>query len=633
MRVIDLTIIRWMYCLTGVIGVSCAQQREQELPPQPNILWITIEDLSPHLGSYGDSNATTPNLDAFALQSIRYTNVFATAPVCSPSRSSIITGYYGSSLGTQHLRSQVTIPGTIKPFPKYLREAGYYTTNNFKEDYNFIDTSIWDHSSATAHWREKKDGQPFFSIFNLMLTHQSSIFGADSVYDKRIRRFLQYITPTSPDSLVLPPYYPSTPETRKLWARYYTNVSIVDYQFGEILRELEEDGLTENTIIFFYSDHGTGMPRHKRALHDSGMKVPFMIHIPEKYASAFNFKPGTTNDNMISFIDLVPTLLELTGISVPDELPGKPIISKGKVAQKDYIYGSSDRVDEGFELARSIRTRQHLYIRNFLPHLPLLQPNWYTDQSEIMMELNRVRTNKDLSPAQQDMFTSQRVPEELYDVENDPHQIRNLVNDPGYHEILMELRRTLKQEILKNFDTGFAPEPELIRLSKGSTPFEFAHDSVQYPLRRIVETCDLILGQRAEVADVIQRMNDPNGLVRYWSVIGARTLWVDSKEIHAELLRLLTDEYPAVQIEAAKLLVERGHGEALGSITRHMLSKDPALVLFASRSFQEVADKGNVIPEDARKAYEKLKSETDAGRIRTAFYQLYSFWALTYVFE
>lgn len=605
---------------------SCTPQVKQEFP---NILWITIEDLSPHLGVYGDENAHTTNLDAFAAKSIRYTNAFATAPVCSPSRSCLITGYYASSLGTQHLRSKVDIPVSIKPYPTFLKSAGYYTTNNSKEDYNFIDTTIWDHSSSEAHWRGRNGNQPFFSVFNLMLTHQSSIFGNDSVYKQRIDRFLPYIQQATPDALILPPYYPDTPEIRKLWARYYTNISIVDYQFGQLLKELEEDGLMENTIVFFYSDHGTGVPRHKRALYDSGMKVPLMVSIPERYSEQFNFSPGTINDDMISFVDFVPTVLSLAGIEIPEDLPGTVFIGNADSTPKAFVYGASDRVDEGYELARSIRTKEYLYIRNYFPHLPLLQPNWYTDRSEIMVELNRVRQSDNLTGVQKGMFASNRPTEELYDVVNDPHQLNNLAADPSMDNVLEQLRNLLNEEVLRNVDTGFAPEPELIRLTKGTTPFEFVRNEDRYPLENILDVANLGLDEKTDTQEILTYMRHSNGLIRYWAVIAARSIkQIDSEVIEA--LQLLTkDAFPTVQIEAAALLTDLNQEVDMDVVVRHLQSDQPALVLYASRAFQTMAVDGKSSIKEARQLYEKLKLNPPSG---SDFYLLYSFWALSGVF-
>ncbi|WP_373512763.1 sulfatase-like hydrolase/transferase, partial [Persicitalea sp.] len=561
---------------------------EATLPP-PNILWVTVEDISPMLGVYGDPNATTPHLDAFSKRSVRFTNAFATAPVCSPSRSCIITGYHGSSLGTQHLRSEASIPETIRPFPKYLREAGYFTSNNVKEDYNFIDNTIWDNSSRQAHWRQREEGKSFFSVFNLMLTHQSGIFGDDAQYEQRIKAFLPFITRTSPEAIQLPPYYPDTPEIRKLWARYYTNVSIVDYQFSQFLQELEEDGLSDNTIVFFYSDHGTGMPRHKRSLYDSGMKIPFMVHIPEKYAGKYPFKPGTLNNDFVTFLDLAPTVLDIAGIKLPAGYAGKPIFDSGEIKSREYIYGASDRVDEGFEMARSIRTKQYLYIRNYLPHLPLIQPNWYTDQSEIMRALTQARNSPDLTQAQKTMFAPTRPVEELYDVVRDPHQLHNLASEKRNAGLIRKMRKTLRQEILKNHDTAFAPEPELFRLSRGTTPFEFSQDRAKYPLPELMKVCDLMLKTDLTEKDLTPYLTHQNGLVRYWAVVAARQMDNTKNALKPQLQKLLRDEVPTVQIEAAKLLAEQGDTQGVNLIVSHLQSDDSPLVLYAARALQDLA--------------------------------------------
>src|SRR6056297_3297950 len=215
---------------------SCNQDQPSD---KPNIVWICAEDITTMLGCYGDPNARSPHLDAFAEKSVRFTNAFSTAPVCSPSRSCIITGEYATSLGTQHLRSETRIPESIVPFPKLLKKAGYYVSNNDKEDYNFEDNTIWHESSKTAHWKNRNEGQPFFSVFNINITHQSGIFGNDSVYAERIREYIPRVEKVIPEKLILPPYIPESPLIRKLWARYYTNVQVMDLQFAAQLKELE----------------------------------------------------------------------------------------------------------------------------------------------------------------------------------------------------------------------------------------------------------------------------------------------------------------------------------------------------------------------------------------------------------
>ena len=609
--------------------VSCKNSKD-EIHQPPNILWVTAEDITTMLGCYGDENAHTPHLDKFAEKSLKYTNAFATAPVCSPSRSCIISGQYANTLGSQHLRSHVEVPDLVKAYPKYLREAGYYTSNNDKEDYNFTDTTIWDESSKTAHWRNRKTGQPFFSIFNLGLTHQSSIFGSDAEYKKRVGKFLPMVKRSDPDSLQLLPYYPDTPAIRKLWARYYTNVSIIDLQFHQILTQLEEDGLAGSTIVFFYADHGTGMPRAKRAAYDSGLKVPLLVHVPERYADEFNFIPNAS-DQMVSFIDFAPTVLELANVEIPEHWQGAPFLDRKEIPDKDFVFGASDRVDEAFEVTRTIRSKKFRYVRNFLPHLPLLQPNFYTDQSEIMQALNHAREKLSLNEAQQTLFAERRQPEELYDMESDPHELHNLAGDPAYRKILLQMRRQLKGEVLRIHDTGFMPEPEMIRLAAGSTPYQVAHDSQVFPLPAILSACDLMLPGEMDRERLMQRLTWPNGLVRYWATVAVEVTGMMDRGIKEQLHEMLKDDFATVQIEAAKTLVKAGDTNAISTIVKHMQSDDEVLVLFASRALQEVSHLLPEIPREINQVYEQIVQDTANGTQWHKYYKLYTFWSLSEV--
>ena len=310
-------------CAAGVALTGCGQPEPssvstvaQTAPKKPNILWITCEDTSPYLGCYGDPHALTPNLDKLASEGSLYTQAFVTAPVCSPVRSCLITGVYATSLGTQHLRSTVSPPVSIQPFPKYLRAAGYYCSNNSKEDYNFRDPTIWDDSSETAHWRNRKAGQAFFSVFNLMFTHQGQINGSDEAFFEKYRAKLRPEERHDPETLVLPPYYPDTPMVRNIWARYYDLITFMDKEVGKLLAQLDEDGLAEDTIVFFFADHGLGLPRFKRTLYDSGLHIPLIVRFPARYRSMASASPGGRIDRLVSTIDLPPTVLTLAGFTV-----------------------------------------------------------------------------------------------------------------------------------------------------------------------------------------------------------------------------------------------------------------------------------------------------------------------------
>ncbi len=299
------------------------------MPARPNILWIICEDTSPYLGCYADPHALTPNINRFAGQAILYTNAYATAPVCSPSRSCLITGVYATSLGTQNLRSDVRIPRLVEPLPKRLRIAGYYCSNNFKEDYNFKDSTIWDDSSPTAHWRNRIGGVPFFSVFSLLATHQGQINGSDEEFFQKYGSKLKPEERHDPKTLSLPPFYPDTPMVRKMWARYYDLVTYNDKQVGELLQQLEADGLAESTIVFIFSDHGFGLPRFKRSLYDTGLRVPLLVRVPSRFQHMVPLASGGRTDQLVSHVDYAPTVLKLAGLPVPAHMQGQPFLGPG----------------------------------------------------------------------------------------------------------------------------------------------------------------------------------------------------------------------------------------------------------------------------------------------------------------
>ena len=432
--------IQLFILLITIILISC-DNRTASL--QPNILWITCEDLSPILGCYGDKIANTPNIDLFAQNAVRFTNAYASAPICTPARSSLITGVYASSMGTHHLRGVVPKSDKIKCFTEFLREKGYYCTNNVKEDYNFITPEeAWDESSDSAHWRNRKPEQPFFSVFNFMVTHQSQTrYGIEKLNE--INSTLDEKDRINPDDVEIPPYYPDTPIVRNNIASLYTQVHIMDKKFQEIINQLEEDGLRENTIIFFYSDHGTGLPRGKGYLHDTGIKVPLIIEFPEKYKHYSPAKAGAFSDELVNFIDFPPTVLSLTGIDPPKYMQGNPFLGQYRKNSNDYVISIRDRRDEVLMFSRSIRTDKYHYIRNFLPHRPPMQRNFYSEITPIRQEVRRL-DSLGLLQSKEDWLMEDSVPvDELYDTETDPHELNNLAQEAEHQEIMELLKRNL----------------------------------------------------------------------------------------------------------------------------------------------------------------------------------------------
>jgi N-sulfoglucosamine sulfohydrolase len=435
---------------------------------RPNIVWISNEDMSPKLGAYGDTMARTPVLDRLARESVRYTRAFTTAPVCAPSRAAIITGMYQTAIGAQHMRTTEDrvpeLPGPylavppfyVKAFPEYLRAAGYYTSNRAKTDYQFgVPFTIWDGLGANAHWRNRADkSQPFFSVFNLEVTHESQIFPSSPA-----RKGKPLVT--DPAEIQVPPYYPDTPAVREELARVYDNIADMDGQVGAILKQLEEDGLADSTIVFYWSDHGDGVPRAKRSLYDSGLRVPLMIRWPKALGSTV--RPGSVSDELVSFIDLAPTVLALAGAEVPAHLHGRVLVGPTAGPAPGFVFAARDRMDIEYDMMRSARDARFLYIRNFSPELPYAGHIIYRNQSAIMQEWLRLQAERKLTGPAALWMRTRRPAEELYDTLADPHQIHNLSTDPAHAATLARMRRELTGWMARIGDQGLINEPEMIQ--------------------------------------------------------------------------------------------------------------------------------------------------------------------------
>ncbi len=580
------------WIVVGVVTANAAQRQDSGLGTsgdRPNILWITAEDMSPTLGCYGDTFATTPHIDALAAESVRYTHAFATAPVCSPSRSCLINGCPASAQGTHHMRSQFPIPPRMLGFAALLRKAGYYATNNVKTDYNSgladeIIAASWDDSSETAHWRRRKEGAPFFAVFNLMTSHQSrSMVWSYEQFKTDVQSRLSADEIHDPSKVPLPPYYPDTPLIRKTLARYYDCVTVMDAQVGRILAELDQDGLADDTIVFFYSDHGSGMPRHKRALLDSGMHVPLLIRFPEKYK---HLAPaGTTTDRLVCFEDFGPTVLSLAGLgSRPPSMTGRPFLGPQSAEPRQYVYGHRDRVDEVVDMARSVRDHRFLYIRNYMPHLGYNQPSAWVDQGEMSHEFYRLADPQSMTPPQYHFAGPTRPVEELYDCRTDPANLNNLADSPQHQQVLARMRQQHRQYVFDSRDLGFLPEIEQWKIAAEKIPMQWAKTE-DYELEAIFDAASRVGSN--ELEEFRRGLDSKNPAVRYWNAVGlsAATKWNPSCADRLE--QALQDPSSAIRIEAASALARHGQAElALPILADLIQGDDTTVLLHAARAVE-----------------------------------------------
>lgn len=431
---------------------------------KPNILWITCEDMSLHLSSFGEKKIKTPHLDSLASQGIRYMNTYTVAGVCAPSRSAIITGMYPSSIGTGNMRNfspgkktnesspipsySVVLPPYVKCFPEYLRQDGYYCTNNSKQDYQFeAPVTVWDESSAKAHWRNRPEGKPFFSVFNLTITHESQIWARDK------EPLL-----VDPNLVTVPPYYPDVPEVRHDIARNLTNIIRMDQQVGKLIEELKNDGLYDNTIIFFYSDHGDGLPYVKREVLIRGLHIPLIVRLPG------NKNAGTVDNALISSVDFAPTVLSLAGIPVPSYMPGLAFLGSQKSKKgRKYIYAARDRMDTEVDRVRAVFDSRYEYLKNYMPEKSHYQEIEYRLQMPMMRKIIAMKESGQLNSLQMRWFSPNKSLEELYDTSTDPYQFHNLANDPAYKKKLIELRGSLQNWIKQAGDKNAVSEKNLIK--------------------------------------------------------------------------------------------------------------------------------------------------------------------------
>ena len=534
---------------------------QYDLDFQPNILWLVAEDLSPYIPSFGDSTIQTPNLSRLAAEGVCYDNVYSPSPVCSPSRAALATGMYPTHIGANHMRTgpwfmtdipqefinnytsippdhehyEALPPAGVRMFSEYLREKGYYCTNNSKQDYQFrCSVTAWDENGNEAHWKNRQPGQPFFAIFNYGVTHESQIWAkaADSLWvDKNLE-------------VPVPPYLPDTEVGRQDIRQMYSNIKTMDAQVGKMLQELEAAGELERTIIVWYTDHGGPLPRQKRLLYDSGIQVPMIIRFPNQLFA------GQRDDRMISFIDFGPTALSMAGIKPPEILDGTAFL--GKYQRKEeppYTFHAADRFDETYDCNRAVRDKRFKYIKYYNPEKPMFLRVLYREQQPIMRELYRLRDAGELTPEQALWFRETKPTEELFDTETDPHELDNLAENPDYQDKLVELRAQCEQWVNSFEDTGLIPEKELReKMRPDGVELKVTQPTAQIEEGKIYLSCD------TEAATIGYKLNDQSSNADGWkiytepfSVESGDTLRVVAERIGYRYSNVLTEIIPLVE--------------------------------------------------------------------------------------
>ena len=526
---------------------------EQKLP---NILWITSEDNGPELGCYGDKYSKSPSLDALAAKGMIYLNCWSTAPVCAPARTTLISGLYPPSTGSQHMRSNTRLPDRFKMYPQYLRTAGYYCTNSSKEDYNLTKPGqVWDAGGRNAHWKNRPNGKPFFAIFNHTISHESQIRNqipsVNVIHD--------------PKKVRIPAYHPDTPEVRKDWAQYYDRITMMDARAGANLKEIAQAGLAEDTIVFYYGDHGSGMPRSKRWPYNSGLNVPLILYVPEKWKhlAPADYKVGGKSDRLVGFIDFAPTLLSIAGIKPPKHMQGYSFMGKYASDEQPYNYGFRGRMDERYDMVRVVRDKRYIYIRNYMPHKIYGQYISYMFKTPTTQKWYDLYHAGKLNSAQS-KFWKTKPAEELYDLENDRDEVNNLAGSKKHVDILNRLRKAQQAKAIEIRDLGFLPEGQIHGRSGEDAPYQMGHNKKRYPMEQIMSAAEKASSLKPEhTPELIKLLKAKDSAVRYWAAMGLLMREEDGvTKGQTALQTALKDKSPEVACAAAEALGRYGKGRA-----------------------------------------------------------------------
>ena len=551
---------------------------------RPNILWLTYEDTSPQFVScYGMTDVvTTPAIDELAADGIRFDNAYATAPVCSPSRTAIITGVCNQATGLGHHRSKYAIPREeIRGFPTYLREIGYYTTNNVKTDYNLVDEADfiranWDESSTSAHWRNRRSDQPFFSVFNFMDSHQSRTMTMPwGWYEEHVLGELAAEELIRPEDVSVPPIYRDTPEMRGHLSRVHNSLRLCDRRISAVLDQLRDDGLADDTIVFCFADHGEGIPRGKCNGIGFGYRAAFVAWLPDRYRHLSPWGTGTATGELVSFEDLAPTVLSLAGIPVQPVMTGRPVLGSQRAAPPPCIFAARDRLDDTPDLCRSVMDGRFVYTRNYFPHLPVVKYQKYSDVGDILRAIRRDYACGELDEIQAELVHPTRPTEYLYDLSADPWEIRNLADDPAFEPDLRRLREATLAHATEMRDVMFLPERQMTAGARERTPYDLRADTHYNPLPELLAAADLV-GRSGALGRQIALLDHPHDAVRYWAAVGIYAARSALGGHTATVRERMNDPSPEVQVELAAAVTEATADEAAANLlVSHITGDDP----------------------------------------------------------
>lgn len=572
---------------------------------RPNIVWIIAEDMSPNWSCYGETTIQTPNIDRLAAEGALFTNAFVTSPVCSPSRSAMITGMYQTTIGAHHHRSsypgsEIYLPEQIKPLPAYFKQHGYYTVNGgpkktayrgdtasqkkriAKTDYNFVwDRDIYDDND----WGNRAPGQPFFAQIQLR----------GGKY-----RQAEVPNPVDPAKVRVPPYYPDDPVIRQDWARYLNSVIYVDMEVGQILERLENEGIADSTAVILWTDHGISHARGKQFVYDEGIHVPLIMRWPG------TIKPGTVRQDLVSHIDIAATSLYMAGIAIPKYMEARPLFGPD-FKPREYIIAARDRCDETLDCIRCVRTKRYKYVRNFFPSRAHLQPNRYKDGKEIIKTMRRLFAEGKLSELQARLFAPTRPVEELYDLESDQHEIRNLADSLEHQTTLSRLRSTLLEWSVESKDLGLVPEPELEQLAKrcGSRYEILRREENKNLLDSILRVVNLAATGERALPNLTAAMKEGRSEVRWWAAMELGNLGTEASSAEALLAAALDDASAGVRVAAARALCKMNEErKGLPVLLQELSNEDQVVRHYAALAFEDIG-------EEARPALEALRTARD----------------------